>query len=128
MDAAYIHMVIAAIGLVINVITLAIAGIWGLSRAEKRIIEKLDAYRDVLDGDIQALRREIGETVAAIRQKITDVELFVRDTFVRRESFFQVIKGVEAQVASMVTELKVQLQRLEDKLDRVASSRMPPAE
>src|SRR5258705_13277125 len=76
---------------------------WRISQMELDIREDVDANVDNLQRDVRKLeaetveahRREVGETVSAIRQKIHDVETWNRDTFVRKETFEQVIGRIE---------------------------------
>jgi molecular chaperone GrpE (heat shock protein) len=72
-------------------------------------------FRDALDHmtrdfheQMNRMQRDDGEGLAAIRQKITEVELFMRDNFVRNVEF-----------TSAMTEIKAGQLRTESKLDRL---------
>lgn len=48
-----------------------------------------------LRSSAEEIRKEVGESMTAIRQKITDVELWSRDNFVRRDSFLAIIEALK---------------------------------
>lgn len=60
------------------------------------------------------LRREFGETGAALRQKINEVELWNRDNFVRRDTF-------SAVTASWHGEVRTRFEKIDEKIDRVVA-------
>lgn len=95
---------------------------WALSRSGnklyKRVDKKLEADKvelaerlDAIDAkfsiDIKAAERNFGETVTAIRQKVSEVELWGRDNYVTKSTFNLVI-----------SEIKDSWLRLEEKIDR----------
>ena len=71
-----------------------------ISRLEHEARERGDTYRN-----------EFGETCAAIRQKIHDVEVFFRDHFVSKDSFEAVVGRFERTLEKMT-------ERLETKFDK----------
>lgn len=99
---------LAAVGLVARLT-------WQLSRVEKSVRD--DTRRDISRLEREAVargetyRQEFGETAAAIRQKIHDVEVFARDHFVSKDSFEAVINRFERTVEKMTD-------RLETKFDK----------
>lgn len=94
-------LIVALGGLLLNLLVTVVGGVWKLSRMELTLREAInEASRDT-DEKMERNVRYFGETVAAVRQKITDVEIFCRDTFIRKD------------------ELKDQLQNLNDKLDKL---------
>jgi hypothetical protein len=119
--------------LVIFVFNLAIAGVaaWialivrnAISEARKDIDAKLDALAGKVDGKIDRSSREFGETVAALREKFRELELYCRDTFVRRDGFYQVkaelsadIKAVTGMIDSTSAKIEARLERMEAKID-----------
>lgn len=70
------------------------------------------------DEDIEGIEKQIGETGLAIRQKITEVELTMRDKFVSSEHFGQIIKMWERQIDGLIAKFDAGMQRFENKLDR----------
>jgi hypothetical protein len=60
----------------------------------------------------ETLRHETGEMGSAIRQKIHDVEMFTRDTFVRKDTFEAVMTRIEKSIDKLGD-------RLEEKIDKM---------
>lgn len=126
-------------GIYLNIGTLAAlalavaGGVWKIRDIEKNIrdegSEQDTELRDHLEAQIEnvqrdqqnherntvagfeTLRHEVGETGLAIRQKIHDVELFTRDTFVEKEHFERSIERIETSIDKLGD-------RLEAKIDR----------
>jgi hypothetical protein len=115
---------IGGVGLIIQIIVLAVGGTWKLSGIEKSLSATFSAalkeHREKVDEEIDRARREFGETVTALRAKITEVELWARDNFVRRDSFQEVTRGLANTLKDFKDELKAQMDRLDGKLDRLA--------
>src|SRR4051812_4071860 len=88
-------------GLIVNLVSTAIIGTWKLSRVELALREAIAKAERETDTRIEHRVREFGETILAIRQKITEVELFCRDTFMRRDSFYKVQETIEANMQSL---------------------------
>lgn len=99
---------VAAVGLAIRVT-------WSLSRIEKSLRD--DMRKDVSRLEREAVvrgesyRQEFGETAAAIRQKIHDVEVFSRDHFVSKDTFETVIGRFERTVEKMTDRLEMKFDR-----------------
>lgn len=70
-------------------------------------------------GEIDALGRSVGETILGIRQKITEVELYVRDTFVRRDSWHSAMNQMQERWAVGEKAAEERSVRLETKVDRI---------
>lgn len=120
-------------GTLFAVVSGVAAVVWKLSRIEKEIREDVEAQvkdvRDNIDAHIdnvqrdvknldresagraETLRHETGEMGSAIRQKIHEIEMFSRDTFVRKDSFELVIGRLEKSIEKMTD-------KLEDKIDK----------
>lgn len=107
----------------ISAIAYAVKLTWKVRGIEREIRDDMDAQIDNLQRDIvklqsagmeraDTLRHEFGETGAAIRQKIHDVETWNRDTFVRKESFELVVNRIEKSMEKLGD-------RFEEKLDRL---------
>lgn len=94
-------LLVALAGLLVNLLVTVIGGVWKLSRLELSLRSAINESSKEIDERIERQGRYFGETVTAVRQKITDVEIFARDTFIRKD------------------ELKDQLQALNKKLDEL---------
>lgn len=104
--------------LILNFLTAIIGGTWALSRSKNGLMikfeEKLAARHielktelETLDhrfgSDLDLVERRVGETISAIRQKVTEVELWNRDNLVNKDTLL---------------EIKETLRRFEDRLDK----------
>ena len=97
------------------VIGYAVKLTWQASRVEKSMRE--DFKKDIGRLEREArergdtYRNEFGETCAAIRQKIHDVEVFSRDHFVSKDSFEAVIDRFERTVEKMTDRLETKFEK-----------------
>ena len=120
----------ADVGIYIGIGTFAMAVVgyaikltWQVSRVEQEVRDDMDAQIDNVQRDIktmerdslaraETLRHETGEMGSAIRQKIHDVEMFTRDTFVRKDTFEAVMTRIEKSIDKLGD-------RLEEKIDKM---------
>lgn len=83
-----------------------------------------------LRGEIDSHGRSVGETFLGIRQKIadvensatkkiTEVELYVRDTFVRRDSWHAAMAQMQSQWSASEMAAEERSRRIEEKVDRL---------
>jgi len=102
-------VIISAITLVLNLAgTLAVVS-WKMSRVEPTmklaLKEALDETTKEIDERIDRHVRYFGEGVAAVRQKINDVELYCRDNFVKKDEhtsqFIQLRERIEILIGKM---------------------------
>jgi septal ring factor EnvC (AmiA/AmiB activator) len=101
-------VVVPALGMLGAVLYWALGRVLGEKVAELKIEIRQRAEEDM---------RNYGETAAAIRQKISDVELWNRDTFVRRDEFKTSLDQVNRNIESLRTNLDEKIDRLDTKLD-----------
>lgn len=125
-----INIVLGILGFVTQFIGLAIGGVWALSRMESRMSSQVTKNRDDIHNELDRMRREVGEAVAAMRQKINDVELWTRDTFIRRDSFFELMRRGEklmdsqfATITAQFEKVDVRFGKVDEKLDRIVERR-----
>ena len=109
--------IIALTGLGLNVMVAAIGLTWGLAKIRDTIRDEIDSHRIKFDDELDSVGRSFGESLAAIREKIREVELFCRDTFLRRDSFYEVTKGVTADLKALSDRIETRLERMEAKID-----------
>lgn len=105
------QITLAAGMLVVNLLAAVIGGTWVLGRTTQDLSEKIDEAkleleRRINDESDDAIKR-FGETVSAIRQKISEMELWNRDTFVSKRTF-----------ETIVSDIRDTWRRFEDKIDR----------
>ncbi len=103
-------VVVALLGLAFNLLVTVIGGVWKLSRLELALRGAIDESTKEVDERIDRHVRYFGEAVAAVRQKVVEVEIFARDTFVRKDEF-------GSQIKDLGDRLEARLDRLESKID-----------
>jgi hypothetical protein len=112
-------VMLAAAGFLLNLFVVIVGGAIGLGRVEGRLLVAMERHRREFESDVDQLRREIGETIHGVRQKMVDMELWNRDTFLRRESFFEIMKGLNVNMENLGNKLEARLLRMENKLDGI---------
>jgi len=80
--------------------------------------ESLDEMNRDIDERIERMHRDDGESLSAIRRKVTEVELFMRDNFVRNVEFSAAMNKIEA--GQIRTETK--LDRLGEQMHSIRTS------
>lgn len=108
---------IATATFVINVALLLVGGGIAFQRQETRIQAMIAAAQRETDEKIDATIRAFGETATAIRQKITEVELFMRDNYIKRDSFYSGLNALAENVKILGSTLDGRLIRMENKID-----------
>lgn len=120
-DAPNLALVIIAF--VVNLVVLAVTGTWKLSTAKLDILEgiaeQLGTYKRAIDDNLERTRRETGEGLIALRQKINEVELFNRDNFVRKETFNELLRALSSDVRGVRDTVESRLMRMEMKIDNL---------
>lgn len=122
------NTIILLAGFAVNIILSAIVGTWKLSRVELSLHQAIEKSKKATEDRLDTEARHFGETVAALRQgfaidmaavrkEITEEQKFVRDTFMRRESFYKVQEALQVDIRSLGIELKGRLERMETKID-----------
>lgn len=91
--------------LVASIAVNLIGGTWILSASKQEILDKIREDRDI---DVRAF----GETIAALKQKINDVELESYKAFVRRDSFQEMIRQMTDATNARFDKVDVKLDRL----------------
>lgn len=109
--------IIALLSLILNVL---VALAWltiGLAKIKQAISSEIERHRERFEHDVDSIRLNIGEVAAALRQKVTEVELFTRDTFMRRDSFYETINSVRQDIRGQFEKIDTRLERMEAKID-----------
>ena len=124
-----IGAIVSVTGIMLSVVGMAVKTTRAVSRAETEIRADLDAQIDNLQRDISKLERtsmersdvmtrDFGETVAAVRQKVHDVEVFTRDTFVRKDSFEMVVGRLEKSIEKLGDKIEDKLERFVERFNK----------
>lgn len=111
---------IALAGLTLNILVAVVGLTWFVSKIRETVRDEIATHREKFDGELHSLRLNTGEIAAALRQKITEVELFNRDTFMRRDSFYEAMKGYGADIRDQFGKVEQRLERMESKIDSKA--------
>lgn len=115
MDQMGSYVAVAAFAL--NFIATIVIGTWKLGQLQMALSDKITASRSEVEERQDDHVRAFGETVAAIRQKVSDVELSMANNFIRREGFYQVQQQLTSDIKSLGDKLETRLLRMETKLD-----------
>lgn len=107
-------VLLAVAAFVVNILVIAVGGTWRLSRMEVSLRNSIARSRSEIE---ERQDRIYGEAIAAVREKVREVELFCRDTFVRRDGFYKVRDEMAADIKELRTELIARLERMEAKID-----------
>lgn len=111
---------IAGLTFAAGVIAYAVKITWAirdLGEGLRADMETRSSQRDQSNIERDAtLRRELGETFHAQRTKIHEVEMWSRDTFVRKDSFELVVGRLESSIEKLGDRLENKLEKLVDKI------------
>jgi Tfp pilus assembly protein PilX len=120
---------VALAAMVVNLIVAIGGGIWALAHSRNSTDEKIATKEKAVGVDLADLERRMrdeisdssrtfGETVAAIRQKVTETELWNRDNFVSKTTFQNVVSDMKRSWERFEDKLNTQLEQINKKLDR----------
>lgn len=109
--------VTAISALVLNIVVAIVGLTWGLGKIRDTVRDEIEEHRVAFDADIDGLRREFGETAQAIRQKVSDVEIWGRDNYVKKDSFGMVTDRISREVKDFADRIDKRLERMEAKID-----------
>lgn len=112
---------LASAALFLNFVAAVVGLTWGVGRVKDQVKDHL---KDDIDNLIAAIaeaelkmERRAGEMGSALREKITQVEFFVRDNYVREKDFDMVIQTMNTRF----DRLQDVLDRMNEKLDNMRS-------
>src|SRR5689334_15871740 len=107
-----------AIGsLALNIGIAVVGATMGIAKIKDAVRDAMDEHRDEFDAKIEQLGRNFGETAAAIREKVHQVEVWARDEFVRKQSFEGAVSRMEKAVDDKFNGIIDRLDRMENKID-----------
>lgn len=88
-----------------------------LGATQAALTSLIGASRKEIDDRVEQQGRIFGEVAAAVRQKVHELELFCRDTYVRRDSFYKVSDDMAQSVQVSFDKIEKRLERMETKID-----------
>lgn len=124
--AALTDIMLEHIGTIVAVLSLMLSFVvagagaflkYALSQMEIRLRDAIDKSGREIDERIDIQRREFGESHLALRQKIHEIEVWARDTFVRRDSFYKVSDDLTNSIITLGNKIDTRLERMEEKID-----------
>jgi hypothetical protein len=84
---------------------------------DKKIDKKVDDLRE-------RILRDTGESLAALRQKAVDMEIWNRDNFVRKAEFQNAVDSFTRSIDSLRSDMNSQYARLSDKIDQLIQGKV----
>ncbi len=125
MDTATLAMLVAAGGLGITVVDKIWTGSWNLSgklaKMEKGLRAAIEDSRKEIEERQDAHTQMVGDTLTSFRDKFRDLELYVRDNYVKAPDFLHAMKQSSEVQKAYHTALIDRLDRVEKKLDQKTS-------
>jgi len=109
---------VQTITLIVTLVAMSAGGVWQLSRVEAALRRDITQARDEIEARQDREVRTVGDSVAALRQKLHEVELWTANTFLRRDSFYKAQEELKAEMKTLGERLEARLERMEEKIDR----------
>lgn len=121
MEPAHVAVLISAAVLAITVVQQLFGGGWRLSAKlssmESAFTKSMADLKADLDERSERYVKDYGETAAAIRLKLHEIELDIAKNYTRRESFYQVNAENSTKLEAAFKRIDVRLERMEAKID-----------
>jgi hypothetical protein len=108
------------ITLVLSLVAMSAGGVWQLSRVEAALRKDITRSRDEIEAKQDQQVRHFAENLAALRQRLHEVELWTANTFLRRDSFYKAQEELKAEMKALGDKIEARLERMEEKIDRKA--------
>lgn len=110
---------IALGGLFLHAVALTGTGIWQLSKVKTDLLAALTEHRLDVHRIVDEDRKDIQDSLAALQQRISEVETESLKTFVRRDSFHQIMERVSAENNAFKAMIEARFDRQDAKMDRL---------
>jgi hypothetical protein len=117
----HLPAIIALAALIFSILQLIAILLIRATVAETRteLARETATVRKDIEDRLERFDRQIGETFLALRQKLTDVEIWSRDNFARRDSYQTLRNELSDQIRTATKQLTDRLERMEGKLDKI---------
>jgi hypothetical protein len=112
----YVTVGVAVLSLLLNVSIAIVGATWGVARIRIAVSEAIEQHRQDFDARLVTAERATGEGMAALRTKLHEIELWARDTFVRRDSFLAVTNEIKGGLADLGNAIGRRLDRIENRM------------
>ena len=94
---------------------------WKAAEIKEKINEDLAELRVQFTAQDDAIMNQFGNSLAAIREKVVQTELWNRDNFIRRADFATVIENINKSIDALSIRMDVGLAKIEAKIDKLQS-------
>ena len=122
--------IIAGLAVLLDMVFHIIGGVWLLARSRTSLVEnltgQLQVHRKEVDGEFENFRREIAETFTALRTAIGDigkdvsrVELEAYKSFIKRDSFYEVMNRQQDVVAARLDKVDTKIDKLDETIKQL---------
>lgn len=113
-------------GLVLHLLVVTSGGIWAVFKIKSDMLSALSDHRNEVQRIVDGERRIIQESLSALRQKINDVENEGLKTYVRRDSFHEIMNRVSSESAAFRQVMEARFDRQDVKIDRLIERQARP--
>ena len=121
METATIAILISAGSLVFLIGKEVLGGSWKLSsklaEMEKGLRQAINDSKEEIEERQERQGRDFGETVSALKEKVREVELYVRDTYIEKDDFLVQMQHHNLMMTNNFANVTARLDRMEKKLD-----------
>jgi hypothetical protein len=110
---------IALCGLGLNIVVAIVGCTWGIGKIRDTVRAEIETHREKFAGQIDALEMRYGDSIAALRQKVADVELWAANNYVRRDGFYKVQEQLSQEFRNMRESMEGRFQRIEEQISHL---------
>jgi len=100
---------LGVLGFLVTIVVTTGGTVWAVGNIKTELMKTIALHREEIDKELRLLKDEqalasqttmsqSGEGLKAIREKVNQVELFMRDEFVRKDTFSRVVDQILAKV------------------------------
>lgn len=122
METATIAVIVSSAALVVTILLQVWGGSWKLagklSDMESGLRKAIKESRDEVEERQDRATHDFGETVSAIREKVREVELYVRDKYIEKNDFILQMQRHNELIQLNFANLAARLERMEKKMDK----------
>lgn len=121
MDNSTWAIIFAGAALALNLGQRIFGGGWNLSKnlaaVEERLKLVIDATRKEIEEHQDTATHDFGETVAAVKEHVRQVEFHIRDNYIRKDDFIVHMKQHDDLLRLNFANITSRLERIEKQLD-----------
>lgn len=125
-ESELIGSALAGIGLVATIVGMIVKTTRSISKTESYMDAQVEnLQRDVARLEREAMargdiyRQEFGETAAALRTKIHEVEVFARDHFISKDTFTSTIGRFEKALDNLGDRIEKRFDKFAERIDKM---------